>query len=72
MNAVGVVTTKERHPQDWSAAEQLLALHETHGMTGEALQTWCRENGLFAHHLASWKAAFCAEVMRLAAFIHRI
>ena len=22
---------------------------------------WCRENGLFAHHLTSWKAAFCAD-----------
>jgi transposase-like protein len=59
---VGVLETKERRPQDWSAEEQLLALHETHGMAGEALQTWCRENGLFAHHLTSWKAAFCADV----------
>lgn len=56
--AVG--STKEKRPQDWSAQEQLLALQETHGLSGEALQTWCRERGLFAHHLASWKAAFCA------------
>ncbi len=62
VNAVGVVATKERRPQDWSAEEQLLALHATHGLSGEALQTWCRENGLFAHHLTSWKTAFCAEV----------
>jgi hypothetical protein len=39
----------------------LVALHETHGMSGEALQAWCRERGLFVHHLTSWKAAFCAE-----------
>lgn len=58
---VGVVS-KERRPQDWTAEQQLLALHETHGLSGEALQTWCRENGLFAHHLTSWKAAFCAEI----------
>lgn len=51
---------KEKRPQDWSAQEQLLALQETHGLSGEALQAWCRERGLFAHHLASWKAAFCA------------
>lgn len=50
---------KEKRPQDWSAQEQLLALQETHVLSGEALQTWCRERGLFAHHLASWKAAFC-------------
>jgi transposase-like protein len=56
-----VSATKEKRPQDWTPEEQLIALHETHGLSGEALQAWCRERGLFAHHLASWKAAFCAE-----------
>lgn len=51
---------KEKRPQDWTPEQQLIALHQTHGLSGEALQTWCRENGLFAHHLASWKTAFCA------------
>ena len=35
-------------------------MQETHVLSGEALQTWCRERGLFSHHLAGWKAAFCA------------
>ena len=51
--------TKERRPQDWSAHEQLVALHETHGLAGEALHVWCRERGLFAHHLTSWRTTFC-------------
>ena len=51
---------KEKRPQDWSAEEQLVALHETHGLSGEALNAWCREEGLFAHHLTSWRTAFCA------------
>jgi transposase len=59
---VSAPPTKERRPQDWTAEQQLLALHETHGLSGDALQTWCREHGLFAHHLASWKAAFCADI----------
>ncbi len=59
---VGVPATKERRPQDWTAEQQLVALHQTHGLSGESLQTWCRENGLFAHHLTSWKTAFCAEI----------
>lgn len=50
---------KEKRPQDWTAEEQLVALQETHSLTGEALQAWCRERGIFAHHLTSWKAAFC-------------
>lgn len=52
---------KEKRPQDWTREEQLIALHETHGLSGEPLQAWCRERGLFAHHLVSWKAAICAE-----------
>jgi DNA-binding transcriptional MerR regulator len=56
-----VSAAKEKRPQDWTAEEQLVALQETHGMAGEALQAWCRERGIFAHHLASWRTAFCAE-----------
>ena len=56
----GVPVAREKRPQDWTAEEQLLALHETHALSGEALQAWCRERGIFAHHLTSWKAAFCA------------
>jgi transposase-like protein len=55
----GVSATREKRPQDWTAKEQLLALQETHALSGEALQAWCRERGIFAHHLTSWKAAFC-------------
>ena len=56
----GTSLGKEKRPQDWNAQEQLLALQETHVLSGESLQAWCRERGLFAHHLTSWKAAFCA------------
>jgi transposase-like protein len=52
---------KEKRPQDWSAEEQLLALQETHSLSGDALAAWCREHGVFAHNLTSWKTAFCAE-----------
>ena len=53
--------TKEKRPQDWSAEEQLRALQESYGLVGEGLNTWCREHGLFAHHLTGWKTAFCIE-----------
>lgn len=55
-------TAREKRPQDWTAAEQFAALQETHGLSDEILQAWCREHGIFAHHLTSWKTAFCAEV----------
>jgi transposase-like protein len=52
---------REKRPQDWSRSEQLVALHETHGLDEEALQAWCRERGLFAHHLEAWRTAFCLD-----------
>jgi len=55
-----VAPVKERRPQDWSLQGQLIALHESHGLQAEALNAWCRGKGLFAHHLDSWKASFCA------------
>jgi len=53
---------KERRPEDWRSEERLLALQESHGLEGEALHAWCREKGLFSHHLAQWKADFCGQV----------
>ena len=61
MGKVSMLTTTEKRLKDWNAEEQLVALHETHGLSGEALQTWCRKNGIFAHNLTSWKTAFCAD-----------
>jgi transposase-like protein len=48
-----------RSPEDWSLEERLMALQESHGLVGEALNGWCRERGLFAHHLVQWRADFC-------------
>lgn len=51
-------TTPEKRPQDWRAEEQLLALQESYLLTGEALNAWCRERGLFAHHSPVGKRPF--------------
>lgn len=50
---------KEKRPQDWRPEERLMALRESHGLAGEALNAWCRERGLFAHHLEQWQAECC-------------
>lgn len=52
---------REKRPQEWQRDEQLVALHETHGMDEEALQAWCRAHGVFPHHLESWRTGFCVE-----------
>lgn len=48
-----------KRPQDWSPEQRLQALQETHALSGEALNTWCRERGLFTYQLQQWKADFC-------------
>lgn len=54
------VVDKEKHAHEWRREEQLQALLETHGLSEEELRAWCRERGLFPHHLEEWRAAFCA------------
>ena len=44
---------------DWTPAQRLVALHESHGLAEEALNAWCRERGIFAHDLAKWRSEFC-------------
>ena len=46
--------------QAWSAAQRLLALHQTHGLAGTELNTWCREKGAVRAPAVSWRDALCA------------
>jgi len=42
----------------WGPSERLQALNESHALHDEALHAWCREKGLFAHQLQTWREAF--------------
>lgn len=61
LDDVSASAAKEKRPQDWQRDEQLKALMETHGLGEEALQAWCREHGIFPHHLDSWRQNFITE-----------
>ena len=39
-------------------AGRLDLLMASAGLSAEQLQAWCRERGIYAHQLATWKAAF--------------
>ncbi len=54
------VSDRERRPHEWRREEQFQALLETHGLDADQLNVWCRERGLFPHHLDEWRASFCA------------
>jgi transposase-like protein len=47
-----------KRPNDWSAEERFQLLMESSGLEGEALNAFCRQKGLFSHHLDAWKKAF--------------
>jgi len=49
---------QSRRPQEWSRAQRLAVLMETHGLDEEALNARCRERGIFRHHLQRWRAEF--------------
>jgi transposase-like protein len=51
---------RSRRPKDWSLSERLQILMESHGLDEEALNAFCREKGVFRHHLKQWQAAFTA------------
>jgi len=52
------VGTTTKRPKDWSLADRLQMLLESHGMDEEALNVFCRERGIFRHHLGQWREAF--------------
>ena len=51
---------QSKRPQDWSLTDRLQILMESHGLDEEALNAFCREKGIFRHHLEQWQAAFTA------------
>jgi transposase len=47
--------SKERRPYDWSVTERIEALMTTGAMSDEEKGCWCRQKGIFMHHLEEWK-----------------
>ena len=50
--------TKEKSPQDWSKAQRFEAIMHCHPMNDEKISAYCRENGIYSHHLKEWKTEF--------------
>ncbi len=51
---------RSKRPQDWSLAERLQILMESHSLDEGSVNALCREKGIFRHHLEQWQAAFTA------------
>lgn len=61
LDDVSASAAKEKRPQEWQRDQKLGALMETHGLDQEALSVWCREHGIFPHHLDNWRQEFITE-----------
>jgi transposase-like protein len=51
---------QSKRPQDWSLTDRLQILMESHSLDEESLNAFCREKGIFRHHLDQWQATFTA------------
>ncbi len=49
---------KEKTPQQWSAEQKLAAVIACESLDEQQLSAWCRENGIYPHHVKRWKAEF--------------
>jgi transposase-like protein len=47
-----------KRPQDRSLSERFQLILDSQGKTGETLNAWCREQGIFPHHLQQWRELF--------------
>ena len=54
--AVNPNYTPEKRPHDWCEAEKLEAIIETSTLDAENLNSYCRRNGIYKHHIEQWKA----------------
>ncbi len=50
--------TKEKRPQDWTQEERLNLVISCAHLTDEALNEYCREQGVYPHHVKQWKIDF--------------
>lgn len=61
---VGMATTKDKRPQDWTAQEKLDAVLEAEGLSDDELGAFLRRKGLHEAHLARWRAAMQSALER--------
>ncbi|MBL6985865.1 MAG: transposase [Methylobacter sp.] len=51
-------TSDPQRPADWTTKQRFEALMKSAGLEGEPLNAFCREQGIFSHHLDAWKQGF--------------
>ncbi len=63
--------SKEKSPQDWNTVERFEAIVHCHHLTDDQASAYCREQGIYLHHLNTWKAEFCQNLNQQNPYINR-
>ncbi len=50
--------SKEKRPQDWNKSEKLQAIIDCACMDEKSLSAYCRQKGIYPHHINQWKQEF--------------
>jgi len=50
--------SKDKRPQDWSLEERLNMIVSCGVLSEDALNKYCREQGIYPHHITQWKLDF--------------
>ena len=50
--------TQEKRPQDWTQEERLNLIISCAQLSDEALNEYCRKQGVYPHHVQQWKLDF--------------
>ena len=52
---------QERRPNDWNEVEKLQAIIDCGALDEEGVNAYCRQKGVYAHHIKQWKQDFMAS-----------
>ena len=53
---------KERSPQDWNRAQRFDAILHCHSLDENDISSYCRESGIYPHHINQWKTEFLSDI----------
>ena len=55
------IMTKEKSPQDWDISQRFEAVAHCYSLHDEQVSTYCREKGIYPHHIKEWKTGFLSN-----------
>ena len=55
------IMSKEKSPQNWNKPQRLEAIMHCHSLNEEQVSAYCRENGIYPHHIKAWKTEFLSD-----------